>query len=148
MIRPVFSMMGACALALSASPALARDSSAGNMPDFADRMNDPATQARIADAMSALTQALLAMPVGGFAEAMRKVDPDAAPGNIPRDATVRDMIGRDNPDLERNLDGKIRQGTRAAGAMAGAMAQMLPALKQAMRGVLEGMADGMDESAH
>lgn len=148
MIRPVFSIIGASALLLCASPSFARDLSAPPAPDLVERMNDPANQARIADAMSALTKALLAMPVGGFADAMRKVDPDAAPSSIPSDATVRDMIARDNPDLERTIDGKVRQGTRAAGAMAGAMAQMLPALKQAMHGVLEGMAEGMEHSTY
>ena len=135
------------ALLVGAQPAMARDSSAeGN--ELAKNLTDPAAQARLANAMTAMTHALLAMPVGSIAEAMRTVDPDAAPRSMPRDATLGDMVARDNPDFEPDLDGKVRRGTRMAGAMAGAMAQMLPAIQQAMRGVIEGVQDGMAEAGN
>ncbi len=130
------------ALLLGAHPALARESSVDGS-ELAKGMSDPATQARMANAMAAVTRALLAMPVGGMAEAVRSADPDAAPSSLPRDATLGDMVARDNPGFERDLDGKMRRGTQMAGAMAGAVAQMLPAMQEAMRGVIEGVRDGM-----
>ena len=134
----------ALALLLTAQSASARDVRQ-NTGDWAARMNDPAMQARLAETMSAFTHAILAMPIGGLADAMRRVDPDAARADIPPNATVGDMIARDDPRFTRDLDGNLRRGTRMAGAMAGAMAQALPALKAAMRGVLEGAMDGMDD---
>ncbi len=115
---------------------------------WAERINDPAMQARIADTMSVFTRAILAMPIGGLADAMRQADPDAVRRDIPRDATVGDMIARDDPNFSRDLDGNVRRGTRMAGAMAGAMAQALPALKGAMRGILEGAIDGMGDDRY
>lgn len=131
-------------LLLAAQPAAAR-AAPRDAGDWARQLNDPAMQARIAETMSAFTHAILAMPIGGLADAMRRVDPDAARADIPRDATVGDMIARDDPHFARDLDGNVRRGTRMAGAMAGAMAQALPALREAMRGVLEGAMDGVNE---
>ena len=95
-------------------------------------LNDPATQERMADTVTALVAALMQMPVGPLADAVARVDPESRAADIPPDATVGDIAGRDRHDAER-MGADVRAGTRMAGQAASALAAYAPVLKDMAR---------------
>jgi hypothetical protein len=99
---------------LLATPAAAQD-----MPDVArvaDRLQDPVVQEGVAAAISALAGIVLDTRVGAFAHA---VDPET---EVARDATLRDLKRRSDPDFERRLRENTRRSVRRAGNAAGDVA--------------------------
>jgi len=98
-------------LLMVATPALAQ-------PPIAPReFADPRTADRVADAMQAVTQAVLDLHVGELQAALDGRRPSAADRRL----TVRDLGRRDDPDFDRNLQQRIA-GTR-------------PIIRQSMRAV-------------
>jgi len=95
-------------------------------------LNDPATQERMADTVTALVAALMQMPVGPLADAVARIDPASRAADIPPDATVGDIAGRDRHDAER-MGADVRAGTRMAGQAASALAAYAPVLKDMAR---------------
>lgn len=128
------------ALALTAAPAQARDTSQ-ELARAAEILDDPATQDRIATSLSGLFDALMQMPVGPLAKAVRDIDPDADVADIPADAVVGDLAARGNPDFAENLDADIRTSTRMAGTMAKSLVTLAPVL-EAMARDLESQFEG------
>jgi hypothetical protein len=83
------------AFALTCAPARAADDAvADTSVDAAPAMHS-ATIAAMGETIASLTTALLAMPVGPLADAVRRIDPDAAMADLPPDATVADMVHAD-----------------------------------------------------
>ena len=95
-------------------------------------LNDPATQDRMADTVTALVGALMQMQVGPLAKAVAQVDPESDAAYIPPDATVGDIAGRDPAYAER-MGNDVRAGTRMAGQAASALAAYAPVLKDMAR---------------
>ncbi|MFC5795650.1 hypothetical protein [Sphingopyxis terrae] len=84
-MRPVCAALPLLAL-LAPVPASAADAR-----DAAAVLNDPATQERMADTITALVGAMMQMPVGPLAEAVARIDPSSDAARIPPDATVGDV---------------------------------------------------------
>lgn len=95
-------------------------------------LNDPATQERMADTVTALVGALMQMKVGPLADAVARVDPESRAADIPPDATIGDVAGRDPAYAER-MGADVRAGTRMAGQAASALAAYAPVLKDMAR---------------
>ncbi|MGV3730653.1 MAG: hypothetical protein ACO1NN_07845 [Sphingopyxis sp.] len=95
-------------------------------------LNDPATQDRMADTISAIVGALMQMPVGPLAEAVARVDPESDAAYIPADATLGELAGRD-PDYADRMGDDARASARIAGHAASAMAAYAPVLKEIAR---------------
>jgi hypothetical protein len=99
--------------------------SAADARDAAAVLNDPATQERMADTITALVGAMMQMPVGPLAEAVARIDPSSDAARIPPDATVGDVAGRDPGYAER-----------MAGHAASAVAAYAPVIKDMARDLL------------
>ena len=128
MIR--FAVIALPLLALSAPlPAVAADP---EVRDTVATLNDPVSQDRMADTVSAIVGALMQMPVGPLAEAVARVDPYSDAASIPPDATLGDVTGRD-PDYADRIGADVRATTRMAGQAASALAIYAPVLKDMAR---------------
>ncbi|SOB78986.1 hypothetical protein SAMN06297144_0315 [Sphingomonas guangdongensis] len=100
---------------LLASPAVAQDA-APDVARVADRLQDPVMQEGVAAAISALAGIVLDTKVGAFAHA---VDPET---EVARNATLRDLKRRSDPDFERRLRENTRSSVKRAGNAAGDVA--------------------------
>jgi len=115
-------------LLLSASPALAQQA-----PQLPRELTDPATAARLAGTVHALTYALLNMRVGEIQAAVegRQATPEE------RNLTVGDIARRDDPDFDRHLQQKMLkaggQMQRSMQALNQALPQIMSDLKQAQK---------------
>lgn len=127
---PRFTLLALPLIALAAPmPAIAADHAAQRT---VATLNDPATQDRMADSVTALVGALMQMNVGPLAEAVARIDPESDAAYIPRDATVGDIAGRD-PQYAEHMGDDVRAGTRMAGHAASALAAYAPVLKDMAR---------------
>ena len=95
-------------------------------------LNDPATQERMADTVTALVGALMQMKVGPLADAVARIDPESRAADIPPDATIGDVAGNGLAYAER-MGADVRAGTRMAGQAASALAAYAPVLKDMAR---------------
>ena len=105
--------------------------------ELTEKLTDPEFQAQMAEAMGAMGEVLLDMPVGPLVEAAEKMAGEPV-ADIDPDATVRDLAG---DDAERVTDEVAEKLPHMMDAMAG-MAEGL----QAMLPALEAMAERMKES--
>ena len=105
---------------------------ANEMQGAVATLNDPATQERMADTVTALVGALMQMKVGPLADAVARIDPESRAADIPPDATIGDVAGRDPAYAER-MGADVRAGTRMAGQAASALAAYAPVLKDMAR---------------
>lgn len=119
-------------LALLAAPApvVAADR---ELADAAARLSDPATQDRMADAVSAMVSALMQINIGPIAQAVGQIDPESPAAYIPPDATLGEIAGEDDPEFAERMGDDIRASTRMMGAMAGSVAVMAPVFKDMAR---------------
>jgi hypothetical protein len=128
-MRPVCAALPLLAL-LAPVPASAADAH-----DAAAVLNDPATQERMADTITALVGAMMQMPVGPLAEAVARIDPASDAARIPADATVGDIAGRD-PNYAERMGGDVRASAHMAGHAASAVAAYAPVIKDMARDLL------------
>ncbi|MDK2762112.1 MAG: hypothetical protein KYX64_12255 [Sphingopyxis sp.] len=105
---------------------------ASEMQGVAATLNDPVTQDRVADTVTAVVGALMQMQVGPLARAVAHIDPESDAAHIPSDATLGDISGRD-PDYANRMGDDVRAGTRMAGNAAAALAAYAPVLKDMAR---------------
>lgn len=94
----------------------------------ADRMSDPALQDSIAYTVERMAGAVLAMPVGGIAEAIETARPGTVRRKIHRDTTVGDLAGGDSDYIAEDLGDRSREMAGMMGDLARAAANMAPAL--------------------
>ena len=120
------------AAALICAPALARETEAG---DVARKLSDPANQIAATAVLAAMSEALLDLRVGPFMKALDSAGAGGDLADVPPDATVRDLAGK---DAGRLTDGIARNTPRVMGAMAG-MAQDLDAMLPQLRAMAERM---------
>lgn len=123
-------------LALIALPLIALaapvPASASEMQGAVATLNDPVTQDRMADTITAVVGALMQMQVGPLAKAVAEIDPESDAAYIPPDATLGEVTGRD-PDYANRMGDDVRAGTRMAGHAASALAAYAPVLKDMAR---------------
>ena len=100
--------------------------------EIATRLNDPMTQYAIAGMLSALTKALLDMPVAPMVDAVEQASGKRL-GDMPRDARVGDLAGTDQREVREKIVGTVPRAMSAMGALAGAFEAMAPRLEQMAR---------------
>jgi len=121
------------AVSLSLSvPASARDVAPES--EMLEKLSDPAFQDSMANMMAGFMTAMMDLPIGQFAAAMDKAIPENMKkqdglSDIDPDATIGDLARRDDPDFDRNIEGKMRKGTAMMGIMASEFGAMLPQLR-------------------
>lgn len=113
---------------LAVSPAVAQNRSADDaeIARMAERLNSPVAQAGMADMMTAMAGMLMSMRIDGLGDTVRRIDPKARTDPFGGARTVGEMMSRDDPDFQRNLGARSRQGAAMMGGMASVMARMLP----------------------
>jgi len=94
----------------------------------ADRMSDPVMQDSIAHTVERMADAVLALPVGGIAEAIETARPGTVRRKVRRDTTVGDLAGRDSDYIAEDLGDKSREMVGMMGGLARAAATMAPAI--------------------
>jgi hypothetical protein len=117
-------------LAIAAFALIAITAPASAQSDAAEALeaiDNPEAVDSMADGLEAVAAALLQMPVGPLAEAMRRIDPDAAPRVAP-DATLGDLTGSD-PDMAERLGDEARVTGLVAGQTARDLTTALPVLR-------------------
>ena len=95
-------------------------------------LNDPEQQDRIADAISTMMGALMNVNIGPLADVIARADPYSDASDIPAEATLGDVVGRDSDDA-RAMGDQVRNSTRMAGAAATALGAYLPVLRDVAR---------------
>jgi len=122
------------ALALAPVPALASDDSAmaAKAGEIAAKLNDPLTQYAIAGMLSAMTKALLDMPVAPMVDAVEQASGKRV-GNLPRDARVADLAGTDQAEVREKIVDTVPRAMSAMGALAGTLEAMAPQLEEMTR---------------
>jgi hypothetical protein len=128
-LRPLLSLACLAALALAPLPVLAREQ---EHRDVAKRLSDPATQAQVTVALTALSEALLDMRIEPIRKAMSAAGDDTA-ADLPPDARLRDLAGPGAQKLPGEIGRRVPQTMGAAAGMAGALEEMLPELKATAR---------------
>ena len=110
---------------IAATPAVAQ-----RAPQLPPELTDPATAARVTNAMQVLSQALLNVKVGGIEAALQGREPTVEEKSV----TVGDLARRDDPDFDRHLHQRMANvGPQLQRGMQ-AINQALPAM---MQGVAE-----------
>lgn len=115
--------IAAFALIAITAPASAQSDAA----EALEAIDNPEAVDSMADGLEAVAAALLQMPVGPLVEAMRRIDPDAAPPVAP-DATLGDLTGSD-PDMAERLGDEARVTGLVAGQTARDLTTALPVLR-------------------
>lgn len=101
--------------------------------DMVRKMNDPAFQDGVADMMGGMVKAVMAMKVGPVLDAANKMDPRGRYRRPHSDATVGDMVSRNDPHVADRVAGQTRAATRSMGVMASGMARMMPVMVEMAR---------------
>lgn len=96
----------------------------------AERMNDPAVQGAIGDAMATMVGAMLDLRIDALKRAIDRVDPKGADRNAGGPKTLRDVIARDDPNFDARVADDARVAARGMGAMAGAAVDMAPEMRR------------------
>lgn len=97
-----------------------------------DILNDPAQQERLASTISAMMAALMKVNVGPLADVIAKADPQSRARDLPRDATLGEVMGRDEQDAE-HLGHQVQNSAAMVGAAASTIEAYLPVLKNIAR---------------
>jgi len=93
---------------------------------LAGKISDPAVQDGVAAAIESATGAMMALPVGHFAEAIERARPGTVSRRIRSDSTVADIAGRDARYLPEELGERSREAMGMMSGFARAMAVMMP----------------------
>jgi hypothetical protein len=139
-LRSAVLASAAFAFAVAPMPAMARDEPAatGRAAEITAKLNDPMTQYAIAGMLSAMSKALLDMPVAPMVDAVEKAS-GRRPGNLPRDARVADLAGTDQDKLREQIVEHVPRAMAALGALATAAEAMTPELERMARTMRESM---------
>jgi hypothetical protein len=126
-------LLAAVSLAtLIAAPATAQATD-DRIAEATDMLADPTTQDRVARAMQAMSRAILAMPVGPMADAVREIDPDAAMADLPPNARLADLMGDDAATMPGEMAAQSRTMMRMMSVLGRQMAVMAPVLRDMAR---------------
>ncbi len=119
-------------LLLSAMPASAQPYADEPSPRASDILKDPAQQQRLASTISAMMTALMKVNVGPLADVIAKADPHSRARDLPSDATLGEVMGRDGQDADR-LGHQVQNSAAMVGAAASTIEAYLPVLKNIAR---------------
>lgn len=97
-----------------------------------DKLSDPDFQDGMGEALSAVSDILLDLPVGPLIEAAEKMAGEPV-SDYDRDATVRDLAGPDAERVPEEIRERVPQMMSAMSGMAEGLAVMLPALREMAR---------------
>ena len=125
---------------LSAAAPVAAQTPAPSPPQEVERALDPAMADRLTNAMDALSDALMNLPVGEVQAAVE----GRAPTAQERKLTVRDVARRDHVDVRRQIaEAKpmIRQSMKALSTALPAMMKSLDDMQQALDRAAANMPD-------
>lgn len=114
-----------------AYPDAAPDMRTQDAPIRHTALDSPELADRIGTMTEAVLRSVMQMPIGPIVDAVRRVDPTAAPRHLPRNATVGDVANIDERGVDRMAD-----NARAAGHMATGMAQQLRVMMPVMQAML------------
>ncbi|MCB2049581.1 MAG: hypothetical protein KDE32_15345 [Novosphingobium sp.] len=135
-MRRIAPVIAATALVAAITPlqAAAKDEPAkrGGAAEVAEKLNDPMTQYAVAGMISAMSKALLEMPVAPMIEAVEQASGRRV-GNLPRDARVADLAGTSQDEAREKIVEHVPRAMAALGAMAGAAETMMPELERMAR---------------
>lgn len=123
--------------ALAPLPAMAKEQTT-RASEVAAKLNDPMTQYAIAGMLSAMSKALLEMPVAPFVDAIEQASGKRM-GKLPRDARVADLAGTDQDKVRDQIVAHVPRAMAAMGAMAGAAEAMAPELERMARTMRESL---------
>jgi hypothetical protein len=126
-VRATSLAAGLAAAALLPFPAMAKDES--QTAEIAKTLNDPMTQYAVAGMLSAMSKAVLEMPVEPFVKAMERIGGRAVP-DLPRDATVGDIVGTDPGQARDELIEHVPRAMKAMGGMAEAVDRVRPEIEE------------------
>jgi hypothetical protein len=141
MRRPAVIVAATAALvALAPATALAQSepAPARSADEIAAKLNDPMTQYAIAGMISAMSKALLEMPVAPMLDAVEKASGKRM-GNLPRDARVADLAGADQERVREQIVTHVPRAMAAMGALATAAGAMAPELERMAKTMRESM---------
>ena len=114
-------------LTLISSPALAAPTRS-QVPPLPRQLTDPAMADQMGRAAGAVTRALMNLPVGEIQAAI-----EGRPAtDADRGRTVRDLAGRNDPNLDQRIERQATQSGVAIQAGARAMAAALPAILESI----------------
>jgi len=121
-------MIVPAAALLCATPALAQEptASASQVPP---QLTDPAMADRLANAMQALSKALLDLPAGEVQAAIEGRKPTAAEKRI----TLRDLARQNDPDFERKLGQQLAEAKPKIQQSMKALADALPSMMEGLQ---------------
>lgn len=120
----------AAPLLLCAMPAAAQAPADGSTA--ANILKDPAQQERLASTVSAMLAALMQVNVGPIADVIAKVDPQSRARDLPRDATLGEVVGRDERDAA-HVGSQVQNSAQLVGNAAATIEAYLPTLKNIAR---------------
>lgn len=106
---------------------------AAEMAEVADRIDDPALHDGVAAAVEGVTDSIMRLPVGRFADAIERARPGTVDRRLPHDARVGDLAGRDAGYLSQELGERSREAMGMMGGFARAMAAMMPEFEKMSR---------------
>ncbi|HET6538468.1 MAG TPA: hypothetical protein VFG34_10200 [Sphingopyxis sp.] len=109
-------------------------------------LTDPAQQERLAENISAMMAALMNINIGPLADVIARTNPNSSANDLPADATLGEIVGRDANDA-RMMGDQVRAGTRMAGAAASVLGAYLPVLKDMASDVAAQMERNMRDAA-
>lgn len=118
----------ALATALAAAallPSAASARAAKDRPQIAERLADPALQAKVATMAALFSEMLLDLKVGPLARAMGEMGDEKA-RDISPDARLRDLAGPEARDLPRRIARDTPRAMSTMGKAAGALEEMIP----------------------
>lgn len=102
------------------------DAPQNDVEDLAERFDDPVMHDGIASAVEGISESIMRLPVGRFADAVERARPGTVDRRLPHDATVGDLAGRDADYLPQELGDRTRDMMGMAGGFARALAVMMP----------------------
>ncbi len=139
-LRSAVLAFAACTVAVAPVPALARDQqhTGGKAAEIAEKLNDPMTQYALAGMLSAMSKAVLEMPVAPMIDAAGKASGGRL-GKLPRDARLGDLAGADHDKLREQIVEHVPRAMAAMGALATAAEAMKPELERMARTMRESM---------
>jgi hypothetical protein len=123
-MRVIFPAIAAVS-AFMATPALAADADAVR---WADKLQDPATQADIAAMIQTMSAAMLDMPVAPLLRAKAEIE-GTDPEEGDPDLTVSDLAGPEAETAPREIAVRLPQMMGALAVLAASFEQMLPQLR-------------------
>lgn len=128
------------------TPATAQDrhpDGYATIDSMADQIDDPDRIDAMGDAMEAMTDAILSMPIGRLAHAASRIDPDSDLADLPDDATVADIADEDG-DMAERMGDEARHAGYAMAGMTREMARMLPVFEAMARDMAAQWDDRME----